>query len=76
MVPYGSDGWPQADFGPLRCVCLSHLTDPKLVLGALSVSTVGTLAYVARELAWERLEARIIRYGPKRNASADKEIQI
>ena len=35
MVPYGSDGWrPRADFGPPRCVGMSDLTDPKLVLAA------------------------------------------
>ena len=32
--PYGSDGWPRADFGPPRCVGMSDLTDPKLVLAA------------------------------------------
>ena len=34
MVPYGSDGWPRADFGPPRCVWMSDLIDPKLVLAA------------------------------------------
>jgi hypothetical protein len=34
MVPYGSNGWPRADFGPPRCVWMSDLTDPKLVLAA------------------------------------------
>ena len=58
MVPYGSDAWPRAYFGPPRCVWVWDLTDPKLVLATLSVGKVYRVVYTAREAAWERPRAR------------------